>query len=146
KEEAIEDSIKATIDDVARAISLTKPKDSENGPKSVRIILASDWKCKAYNALCKERTMEKVLSNKEFASVEKQELAKFLSKYMKGLNSIKPIPEISQKEMNTAFTEAKKFMESKIGCSVEIESESESDSKRASRAETLKPSIDAVWA
>jgi leucyl-tRNA synthetase len=146
KEEAIEDSIKATIDDVTRAISLTKPKDSENGPKSVRIILASDWKCKAYNALCKERTMEKALSNKEFASVEKQELAKFLSKYMKGLNSIKPMPEISQKEMNTAFTEAKKFMELKIRCNIDIESESESDSKRASRAETLKPSIDVVWA
>jgi len=145
KEEAIEDSIKATIDDIIKAISLTKPRDSEKSPEAVHIILASDWKYKAYNALCKEKGIDKVLAYKEFADIEKQELAGFLSKYMKSLNAMKPIPEITQKEVNAAFLEAKKFIEAKIKCRVEIEPEKVSKSKRASRAETLKPSIDVVW-
>ena len=145
REEAIEDTIKSTIDDIQKAVSLTKPAGSSERPKSAKIIMAADWKAAAYSALISEKKIEKVLSKPEFSKLDKEAVAKFLSKYMKSINSQQPLPGISQKEMIASFTEAKGFIESKVGFSVEIQSEEASESQRAQRAETLKPSIDLVW-
>ncbi len=145
KEEAIEDTIRSTIDDIQRAVSLTRPAGSSQQPKSAKIIIAADWKSAAYSALIAEKKIEKVLSRPEFSKLDKEAVAKFLSKYMKSINSLQPSPEISQKEMLGSFSEAKEFMESKLGFHVEVKSEETSESQRAQRAETLKPSIDLVW-
>lgn len=145
KEIAIEDSIIATIDDVSKAVSLTMPKGSEAKPKEVSLIFASDWKGTAYNALCKEKKMDKVLALDELKGVDKQALAKFLSKYLKSLNSMQKLPDISQKDMIGAFSEALPFIEKKLGYKLNLVKEQESESQRAQRAEPLKPSIDVKW-
>ena len=145
REEAVEDTIMSTIDDMQKAVSLTRPAGSSERPKSATIIIAADWKAAAYSALVAEKKIEKVLSKPEFSKLDKEAVAKFLSKYMKSINSQQPGPEISQKDMLGAFSEAKAFIEAKVGFPVKIESEEASGSQRAQRAETLKPSIDLVW-
>ncbi len=147
KTEAIEQMLRDAIEDVSKAEALTAPRDKPGAvPSGIRLILPAQWKIRAYNALATEKSIGKAMSDKSLEGIaEKEKVSKFLSRYAKSIASIKPLPEIGQKELFEAFSQASDFMSARFGCQVKIEAEEGSDSDRAERAEPDKPSIDIKW-
>ncbi|MCL4371853.1 leucine--tRNA ligase [Candidatus Marsarchaeota archaeon] len=147
KEEFIEDVIRSTLEDVEKAVRLTAPKGSEGTkPKRIHIIMPAAYKLKAYNELASSKSIAKTMdamNMKEQGSKEK--LAAFLSRYSKSMNSLVPIPQLSQNDMYESFAQAEGFLSAKTGSGIKIEREEDSASKRADRAEPSRPAIDIEW-
>jgi leucyl-tRNA synthetase len=144
--EKLEAFIESTIGDARRAIGLTSKIDANKSKQvdKVVIIIADDWKIKAYNALADTKDISKVLKMPEL-SEQKEQAAKFLQSFAKNINSITKMPELKSDDMVTAFIEALPYIESKLGCRGMVEKESTSKSPRAARAMPDKPSIDVIY-
>ncbi|MGC9190468.1 MAG: leucine--tRNA ligase [Candidatus Micrarchaeia archaeon] len=144
--EKLEEFIEGTISDARRAIGLTSKIDANKDKQidKVVIIIADDWKTRAYNALVDTKSISKVLEMPELLQ-QKEQAAKFLQGFAKNMNGISKIPELKSDEVVAAFIEALPYIESKIGCRAMVEKESSSKSPRAQRAMPDKPSIDIIY-
>ncbi|HIH50140.1 MAG: leucine--tRNA ligase [Candidatus Micrarchaeaceae archaeon] len=147
-EEMVEEIIDRTIDDIKQSIELTAKigANKEKRPSEIKIIIASPWKSKAYNMLVARKNMKEVMENGELAGVDKEELSKFLSQFMKRINMLVARTELEEGLLLRAFVEAEEYISDKFGnAKIVAESEKDSKSARASRALPEKPSIDILW-
>ena len=147
KVEAIEDIVAGTADDITQTTALSSKIDANKGKKvkSIKIIIADEWKRKAYNMLLERREMPKVLEDPSLADIGKEKLSKFLVQFMKKLNALMPAPEIESSDIYSSFLGAREYLKQKFGAEVIVERESASASQRAGRALPGKPSIEIVW-
>jgi len=144
KIEAVEEIITKTIEDINSTIALTS-KISANKDKSIKeikIILADDWKLKAYNTLVEKQNMQDAINA---SGVDPAKASKFLAPMMPKLKTLIKIPDIDNKYLLSAFMDAQDYIKNKFNAKITIEKESNSISSRASRAMTNKPSIDIIW-
>jgi leucyl-tRNA synthetase len=147
EEEAIEDIIDKTIDDVKQGIELTS-KISANKDKKVieiKLIIADEWKLAAYNLLARTKNISKTIESDELGRLSKNALSQFLGQFAKKVNTLTPLENVSNEMLLRAFVEAKDYMALKFDTKIEIENESDSKSVRAPRALPGKPSIDIIW-
>ncbi|MDE1871263.1 MAG: leucine--tRNA ligase [Candidatus Micrarchaeota archaeon] len=146
EEELIEEVIDNTIDDIRQGIELTG-KIGGNSGKSVseiRLIIAEQWKARAYSMLSKSKSISSVMGSIG-TETDKEALSRFLGQFAKRLNTLNPREELSMESLLKAFLEARPYLEDRFRAKVTIEGEASSKSGRASRALPDKPSIDIAW-
>ena len=146
-EEAIEEEIKHMAEDLEQSITLTAKIDANKGKKldSIRIILADDWKVKAFNMLAKTKIISQVMNGPDFSTMDKAVLSKFLTQFSKNMQGLVQMPEVNSDAILASFVEAKEYLGKRFGASIDVEKESVSKSPRSSRAMPGKPSIDLSW-
>ena len=144
--EAIEEMIKETVDDAASAIALTSKMKGNSGKaiKAIKIIIAEQWKAEAYNALVEKRSISEVMAA-EGLQQDREKLSGFLSQFSKRLRTLERDEAPGQEELFAAFSQAAGYLGRRLGATVEVEREAESQSQRAQRALPGKPSIDVIW-
>ncbi len=148
EEELVEEIIDRTIEDIKQSMELTSKITENKGkrPSEIRIILAKEWKLKAYNMLARTKSMKDVIGNPEFSSIEKAELSSFLAQFAKRMNMLVEKSEMDREVLLKALVEANEYISTKFGnAKIIAEKEDESKSSRASRALPDKPSIDISW-
>ncbi|MDE1856595.1 MAG: leucine--tRNA ligase [Candidatus Micrarchaeota archaeon] len=140
------DMASGLVSDTANIVELSSKIDANRGrkPKLVKVIVANDWKHKAYRALADKRKISDVMQMK-FDGVDQQSLSKFLAPFAKRINSIVQIPDIGTESAVNMLGEMRGYIEKRVGFPVAIEIESASKSARAGRAMPDKPSIDIEW-
>ncbi|MDE1868507.1 MAG: leucine--tRNA ligase [Candidatus Micrarchaeota archaeon] len=145
QEDTIESVIMDTIADVNNTMALTSKIDVNKNKKvsEVKIIIADDWKLKAYNALAKSRSIGSAMSNDFGAG--KAVVSLYLKQFAKNLNGMQELPNIGSETLQKAFVEASDYLSTRFGCKVVVESEKTTKSQRASRALPDKPAIDLEW-
>ena len=146
-EEAIEELIDSTLSDIRQGVELTSKITSNSGKKvtGINVIIADDWKTEAYNALARERNIQKVISMPPPGGVEKEKLAKFISQFAKRASSLVAVPALKSEAIAKGFNDSSRYMSERLGAPVSAVTESESKSDRASRALPGKPAIDIIW-
>ena len=147
EEEAVEEMIANTVNDVIQGISLSSKIDANKGKKvsEIKLIIADDWKLSAYNALAASKSMPAAMQDKSLGDIDKEALAKFLGQFAKRMKSLTPMSEVSSANSMAGFRDAAAYISDKVGAQIVIEGEKESRSQRASRALPDKPSIDISW-
>ncbi|MCL5433396.1 MAG: leucine--tRNA ligase [Candidatus Marsarchaeota archaeon] len=132
-----------TIDDINSIITLTSKIDANKNkkPSSIKIIIADDWKLKAYNKLIEVKNINEVVKELGLEG----EKAKFLAQFMPKIKSLIKMHEIESAYMQSAFISAQDYLKSKFNVDIIIEMESTSKSARAQRALPNKPSIEVIW-
>jgi leucyl-tRNA synthetase len=145
--ERIDDMIESIVGDIDRTAELTSKIDANKGKrmKEIKVIIADDWKAKAYNMLLERREISGVIKDAAFDGMDKEKVSKFLAPFMGKLQTLQPLPGISADSLYSSFVSARDHLKKRFGIEVAIERESSSKSKRASRAMPDKPSIDVVW-
>lgn len=146
EEDSIEGVIMDTIADVNNTVALTSKIDANKGKRvsNIMIIIADDWKLKAYNSLAKSKSLASVISQ-DFG-VDKEAVALYLKQFAKGIGGMQELPDIRSETVQKAFAEASDYLSKRFNCKIVIEPESATKSPRASRALPNKPSIDIAWA
>ncbi len=146
-EELIEEIIDNTINDVRQSIELTRKMDANRGKnvKRIKLIMASQWKVRAYNIIAKTRNMNSTINSKELEGVEKNAISKYLAQFTKRLNMLSERRELDMGALQRAFLEAKDYIRDKFSAEIGIEDEEQSKSERAFRALPEKPCIDVTW-
>ena len=144
--ESIERMIANTIDDIASVVELTAKMPANKGKKvsAVNIIVADDWKTRAYNALAESKNISQVMSgwpNKD----EKEKISKFLSQFASKTRTLEKVPDVSADQTLSAFSQAKDYISKRLGAAVSVELEPQSKSQRAQRALPGRPSIEVIW-
>jgi leucyl-tRNA synthetase len=144
KIEAVEEMITNTIEDINSTIALTAKIDANKNKsvKEIKIIIADDWKLRAYNTLIEKKNMQDAIAA---SGVEQAKASKFLAPIMPKLKSLIKLPEIDNEYMLSAFLNAQDYIKRKFDANIVIEKESTSKSPRAYRAMPNKPSIDIIW-
>ena len=147
EEELVEEIIDKTVEDARQSIELTGKITANQGKKvqEIRIIIADQWKAKAYNELAKSKNISTAMASPEVSDIDKAALSQYLTQFAKKLNSMSERSSIEMELLLKAFVEAKDYLASKLGAKVEIESEKTSKSARAQRTLPEKPSIDVIW-
>jgi leucyl-tRNA synthetase len=147
EEEAIEEAIRKTAEDVDQSIILTAKIDANKGKKlgTVSIILAEDWKTKAFNMLAQTKNISQVMNSPDFSSVDKATLSKFLAQFAKNIHGLVPMRDLGSDAVLKGFVEAKEYLGKRFDAEIVVEQESASKSPRASRSLPGKPSIDLSW-
>ncbi len=146
-EEAIEELVRSTAEDLEQSMALTAKIDANKGkkPAAIKIILAEDWKARALNLLAASKDISAVMGSAELAKVGRAELSKFLGQFAKKMQSLAPTREVRGDAVLEGFVEAKEYLGSRFGAEIAIEKETASKSARAQRALPGKPSIDITW-
>lgn len=146
-EELIEDIIDNTVNDIRQGIELTGKIGDNSGKKvsEIKLIIAEQWKAKAYSLLSNSKNISEVMGNGELDKVDKAALSKYLGQFAKKLNTLNPRNELGMESLLKAFVEARPYMEGKFNARITVESEGSSKSGRAARALPEKPSIDIIW-
>ncbi len=136
----------ATEQDINKAIELTQKMEANRGRKvkSVRIIMAEEWKAEAYNMLASGKQISEIISAVG-GKVDKENAARYLQGFKNRKEITKEVLAQQQTLYNT-FSEMKGYLKKKFNCDVEVEKEGSSNSPRAQRAQPGKPSIEVVWA
>jgi leucyl-tRNA synthetase len=144
--ERMEELVTKTLEDTAETIKLTSKMKQNEGkkPRTVRIILADDWKMKAYNTLARTKDIKKAIAEKE-EGIDAERVAKFVGLYSKRLMELQPVIVIKTDDMVRCMKEASKYLSERLNAEIVVEKESESKSERAGRAAPEKPSIDVTW-
>ncbi|MGC8622434.1 MAG: leucine--tRNA ligase [Candidatus Micrarchaeia archaeon] len=147
KEEAIEEIIKGTIEDIKKSVELSSKMDLYIGKKAskAKVIVAEQWKAKAYAILSKEKDISKTINDSSLAGIDKEKLSKFVAQFAKAVRMLVESAEIDEGELEKALEEAKEFISGETGVGVEIEEEGTSKSPRAARAMPYKPAIEIIW-
>ncbi|MDE1810511.1 MAG: leucine--tRNA ligase [Candidatus Micrarchaeota archaeon] len=147
EEETIEDMISTTVNDIVQGVSLSSKIDANKGKKvsEIRLIIADDWKLKAYNSLATHKEMQKTMQDAALSEINKETLAKFLGQFAKRMKSLTPMPEMGSASSLAGFKDAAGYISDKVGAPVVVELEKDSKSMRAQRALPDKPSIDISW-
>jgi leucyl-tRNA synthetase len=147
EEELAETIIDGTIADISQGLELTSKIDQNKGKrlKSIRIIIADDWKAEAYNELASSKSISSVMSDQALAAVNRDVLSKFLSQFAKKMQTLMPMEKLTSASALKGFADSKDYLSKRFDAEVTIESESASKSARAPRALPGKPAIDLVW-
>ena len=147
KVEYIYSMIESTMTDIVQTMELTSKIDANKGKRitGIVIVVADDWKRAAYNALVKSKRMDSAMQEKGLEGVGKETVSKFLSQYMKKLNSLAPAPEVKTDEVFSGFAGSRDYISKKFNAPVTVELEGASKSARASRATPDKPSLEITW-
>ncbi len=145
KEEELLESI---IIDTKQVMAMMKKSGKE--PKSVKFIVADEWKRQVINYLAEKRDMKSImetinadggLANIGLEPSGKEKAIKFTQNLAKKMNSLRKIETTQEGELKL-FSEAKEYLSGSLKCSVEVEQESKSKSARAGNAGPQRPSID----
>ncbi len=146
-EEAIEEEIRKTAEDLDQSIALTAKIDANKGKKlgTIRIILAEDWKLKAFNMLAQTKNISQVMGSPDLSLVDKATLSKFLTQFSKNMHALVPMRNMTSDAILRGFVEAKEYLGKRFGAEIVVEPEGASRSPRASRSMPGKPSIDLLW-
>jgi leucyl-tRNA synthetase len=147
EEEKMEELVDNVQEDVRQGIELTSKININNGKsiKEIKLIVADQWKAKAYSALTKTKNIGKTMASDELDEVDKEKLSKFVAQFAKKIATLNESEEINMDLFRKALMEAKDFMEERFKTKIEIELESNSKSERAQRSLPEKPGIDIVW-
>jgi leucyl-tRNA synthetase len=145
--ERIAKIISDMADDITAAIRLTSKMNQNEGkkPAKIKVIVAEDWKTKVYNTLAKEKDMKKSIATAKEMKIDPEKASKFLTPFMKKMNELRPVPEISASTVILAMKEASEYLSGRFNAQFTVEPEAESKSDRAARAAPEKPSIDIEW-
>jgi leucyl-tRNA synthetase len=136
-----EELIAEVMQDTKEIMDLMARKGGERA-KSVRIIVADDWKRDLENLLAKEKNVSAVLKQaKEREGMNMEKAAKYVGGMAKRMENVHEIG-MTQEEEFEVYSEAKDYIRNMMGVEINVEKESESKSQRADRASPLKPSID----
>ncbi len=138
KVEEGEDMLDSVIADAKQVIGLMEKK-GEKKARSIRIIVAEDWKRDLQGAMAREKDMKKAMES--LPDNLKEKGAKYAALLSKHMNELKEVPMVQEEEF-LLLSESTVFLEENIGAKVEVEKEGESKSQRAGRAMPLKPSMD----
>ena len=138
----IEDMVQNTISDINGIMRLTIKSNPNYKPKLIKIIIADDWKVKAYNLLAEKGNIKEVMGNGAFAEIDKEKLSRYLLQFSKRIRQLNVVSTPKSDDIIEAFNSSKEFMKNIIGIGLQIEKESESSSDRAWRALPSKPAID----
>ena len=141
--ESCEEAMDNTISDVRDIISMMSQKNNAKPSKAI-IIIAADWKFKAYNSLYELKSYSEVISKAESFGATKEDVSKYVKQY-KNPNSISSKMQYSPEELYSFMEGAIGYISSKLGCPAEIQHESSSESMRAGRAIPDKPAIEIIW-
>ncbi len=146
-EELVEEIIDNTISDARQSIELTGKINANIGKsvKEIILIMAEQWKVKAYNKLSKSKNIGKVMDDPELKEIEKGRLSQFLMQFAKKFNTMNEVGELDTQLLLKSFMEAKDYLHDRFNANIIVESEATSKSGRAARALPEKPSIDVVW-
>ena len=111
--ERMEEIISEVLEDVSQTVKLTAKMKQNEGkrPRRVTLIIADDWKTKAYNELAKEKNIAKAMQLKESLKVDPEKLSKFLSGYAKKMNEIRPVREINSEVLALCMREGLRIPE-----------------------------------
>ncbi len=144
--EVTEQTIMNTMEDINKVMELTSKMPSNGGKKvkSIRIIIADDWKTDAYNSLAEKKSISEVISNMSNPA-EKERASKFISQFASKLKTLEKIPQIKAETMLAAFSQAAGYLSKRFNAEMIVELESASKSQRASRALPGRPSIEVAW-
>ncbi len=141
KAESVEEAIERMLEDARQVIALMEKKSGKRA-RSIKLMVAEDWKRKLLNALAKEKRVDRALAavnGEEGVSMETAErIATMLAKRM---NELQPVG-LTQQEEFVGFSDAAGYMAKQLGCDVKVEKEAAAMSERAWRSVPLKPSID----
>lgn len=137
--EAGEELIDSTIADARQVMTLMSKKGVK--VKSVKVIVADDWKRTVNNSISEYRDVGKAIGSVDDA--HKEEASKYAALIAKRMNEVKK-SRLSQEEEYSTLTNSKKDLENVLGITVEIENEHDSSSTRKTRALPEKPSIELV--
>ncbi len=150
KIEAEEELLESVISDSKQVVSLMRKGGKE--PKSIRLIVAEDWKRVLNNELSGSRSiksvMEKINNAEEAARLkigdgDREKAINYVQQLAKKINAVKPSVSTQEEEYNL-LSGAREYLSESLSCSVSIELEAHSDSKRASNALPQKPGVDVV--
>ncbi len=146
--EAEEELLDSVISDTNQVMALMRKGGKE--PKSVKLIVADEWKRTANNMIAKGRAirpvMEKLSSDdglKELgiSADGKERAMKYAQSLAKKLNTMKQM-DSTQEDEYRLLQESRDYLKEAFGIAVDIEEESKSDSKRAQNAAPQRPAID----
>ncbi len=148
KVEGEEDLLDGIITDSKQVLALIKKSGKE--PKSIKLIVADDWKRQLNNRLGEKRdvgSVMKLLNSKEGLSAlgidpsAKDKAMKYVQQLSKRINAIRKVDSMQEDEYRL-LDEAKSYLSDSIKYPVSVELESKSSSQRAANAMPLRPSID----
>ncbi len=147
KEEAIEEIIKGTIEDIKKSVELSSKMDLNAGKKvsKVKIIVAEQWKATAYALLSKTKDIGGTIGSSALSGIDKERLSKFVSQFAKNVRTLVETAEMDETALEKSLEEAKGFINGETMLSIEVEEEGKSKSARASRAMPYKPAIEIIW-
>ena len=136
-----EEMIENLIRDVREIRALISKKSGADG-RTVRIIIAEDWKRKLNSIILKERSIPGVMAKaKEDGTIDMAKASKYAAGMIAKIESV-PRDNLTQEEEFDTYTQSKEYLERMLGTRISVEKESESGSQRAERALPLKPSIE----
>ncbi len=136
-----EETLNKTVADAKQIIELMKRKGTRE-TKSMRIIVAENWKRDLSGFLAKSKNVSKTMEYAKMAEgIDMEKASKYITALAKKMESVRG-SEVTQEEEQELYSEAKEYLENALGAKVEIENESESKSERAARAMPLKPSLE----
>ncbi len=142
KIEKSEEAIDALMLDAKNAAALLSKKNGKPA-RSMKLVIAAEWKREAYNMFAETKDYKKVLDwLRENNKSNPEAAAKYVAKISKMAGEIRKI-ETSEDEEYKLLQEASAYIAGKLGIErVEVEREEQSRSSRAERAMPLKPSIE----
>ncbi len=132
-----EKEIDELVEDIRQISNLTKKKISNL--TLAKIIVASQWKRDLLNLFIENKNIQTTLSSLK-EGVNKETAAKYLTKLLKQVNTLKKVSISTDEEVN-AIAESIPYLASLTGLKIEVELEDTSKLERAERALPLKPSI-----
>ncbi len=148
KIEGEEDLLEGIIADSKQVVALMRKGGKE--PKSIRLIVADDWKRQLNNGLSKDRNvgavMDRLNSDEGLTALgidqsSKDKAIKYVQQLAKRINAIRSVSSTQDDEYKL-LNEAKAYLSDSIKYPVTVELESKSASQRAANAAPLRPSID----
>jgi leucyl-tRNA synthetase len=142
EEEYLEQMIDSTISDARQVMELAS-KDKR--AKTIKIIIADDWKTTAYNTLAREKSISKAIASDSLANLDKEKLSKFLLQFSKRINALSEVYAVKSDVVIKAFEASASYLFERLGVGILITSEEGSHSQRAQRALPGKPAIEIEW-
>ena len=142
--ESCENVIDTTLSDIKDIITVMSPKNGGSMPSEAAVIIADEWKFKAYNYLVDSKKHSEVIAKSESFGASKEDVSKYIMQY-KNPNSVTMKVSFTSEDLRSAMEDASKYMSSKLGCPVKVYTESSSGSARAQRAQPEKPAIELKW-
>ncbi|MCL4365124.1 leucine--tRNA ligase [Candidatus Marsarchaeota archaeon] len=148
KVEAEEDMLDSIIADTNQVAALIRKSGKE--PRSVRIIVADEWKRSANNIVAKDHSIKQIMERLNSAEgmqglglkpEDRERSMKYVQNMAKKMNQLRQLDQ-SQDDEYGLLAGSVDYLKKSLGYPVTVEPESKSDSKRAHNAAPQRPSID----
>lgn len=133
-----EDLVKSLLNDIREIQKLKKIR-----PKNVKLFVAEDWKFSIYSMVLKNKVRPVNEITKEIMSGDLRKYGNATVSFIQGLykkiNEMSPV--LDKKTQVSYLNEAKSFLESEIGCTMEIIDSEKSHDQKARISMPNKPGI-----